>query len=145
MAHASRLGQKTEASLTNSTKQPPSSYFYLYPDKKLFSSPADQNIKLLWRLPIMFWNSWKPKIPLPEIMKKFILILRRNTPGTRVGPGSRNRKLASGDSPKWVKSKRRKRKKRERLNHGNNNGQLRIATPPRVAHASRLSQHSDWA
>ena len=29
----------------------------------------------------------------------------------------------------------RKREKRERLNDGNNNGQPRIATPPRVAHA----------
>ena len=29
----------------------------------------------------------------------------------------------------------RKREKRERLNDGNNNGQLRIATLPRVAHA----------
>ena len=29
----------------------------------------------------------------------------------------------------------RKRKRRERLNDGNNNGQLGIATPPRVAHA----------
>ena len=32
------------------------------------------------------------------------------------------------------KTEREKRKK-ERLNDGNNNGQLRIATPPRVAHA----------
>ena len=31
----------------------------------------------------------------------------------------------------WQKEKRKK----ERLNDGNNNGQLRIATPPRVAHA----------
>ena len=40
----------------------------------------------------------------------------------------------TGDSTKWVKSKRRKRKK-ERPKLGNNNGQLCIATPPRVAHA----------
>ena len=41
-----------------------------------------------------------------------------------------------GVSPKWVKSKkRRNEKKRERLKVGNNNGQLRIATPPRVAYA----------
>ena len=30
--------------------------------------------------------------------------------------------------------KREKERKKERLNDGNNNGQLRIATPPRVAH-----------
>ena len=29
----------------------------------------------------------------------------------------------------------RKREKKERLNDGNNNGQLRISTPPQVAHA----------
>ena len=40
-------------------------------------------------------------------------------------------------SQKWVKSKRQreKEKKKKRLNDGNNNGQLRIATPPRVAYA----------
>ena len=47
--------------------------------------------------------------------------------------------FAHGDSPKWVKSRRWRRKKeknkRERAKVGNNNGQLRIATPPRVAHA----------
>ena len=54
----------------------------------------------------------------------------------------RNKCSASGDSPKWVKNKRRKRdgkkekkKKKERPKVGNKNGQLRIATPPRVAHA----------
>ena len=42
----------------------------------------------------------------------------------------------TGVSPKWVKSKRRREKrKRRRAKVGNNNGQLRIATPPRVAHA----------
>ena len=34
---------------------------------------------------------------------------------------------ASGDSPKWVKSKRRRKKRENRLNDGNNNGQPRIA------------------
>ena len=33
------------------------------------------------------------------------------------------------------KAKDGEKRKRERLNDGNNNGQLRIATPPRVAHA----------
>ena len=45
---------------------------------------------------------------------------------------------ALGDSPKWVKSKRWKRKKereKEKYDVGNNNGQLHIATPPLVAHA----------
>ena len=65
-----------------------------------------------------------------------------NTPGTAVGQGGRdriyllvmpkylgNKFSASGVSPKWVKSNRRKRKqkKRERKKVGNNNGQLRIA------------------
>ena len=42
-----------------------------------------------------------------------------------------------GVSPKWVKSKRQRKKEREkeRTKVGNNNGQLHIATPPRVAHA----------
>ena len=40
-----------------------------------------------------------------------------------------------GRFPEVVKSKRQKRKKEERAKVGNNNGQLRIATPPRVAHA----------
>ena len=40
-----------------------------------------------------------------------------------------------GDSPKWVKSKKWREKRRGRPNVGNNNGQLRIATPPQVAHA----------
>ena len=43
----------------------------------------------------------------------------------------KNRFSASGVSPKWVKSKRRKRRekerKKERLKVGNNNGQLCIA------------------
>ena len=48
----------------------------------------------------------------------------------------RNKFFLTGDSPKWVKSKRRREKRRrERPNDGNNNGQLRIATLPRVAHA----------
>ena len=34
-----------------------------------------------------------------------------------------------------------KEKKKERLNDGKDNGQLCIATPPRVASASRLGQH----
>ena len=38
-----------------------------------------------------------------------------------------------GQKQKTEREKERKR--RERLNDGNNNGQLRIATPPRVAHA----------
>ena len=40
--------------------------------------------------------------------------------------------------PKWFKSKRqreRKERKREKPKVGNNNGQLRIATPPLVAQA----------
>ena len=44
----------------------------------------------------------------------------------------------TGDSPKWVKSKRRrreKRKKTERPKVGNNNGQLHITTSRPVAHA----------
>ena len=32
------------------------------------------------------------------------------------------------------KQKTERKRKKERLNDGNNNGQLRIATPPRVAH-----------
>ena len=34
-----------------------------------------------------------------------------------------------------LKMEKKEKKKKERLNDGNNNGQLRIATPPRVAHA----------
>ena len=37
-------------------------------------------------------------------------------------------------SPKGVKEREREKKKEERPKVGNNNGQLRIATPPRVAH-----------
>ena len=33
------------------------------------------------------------------------------------------------------KTEKKERRKRERLNDGNNNGQLRIAMPPRVADA----------
>ena len=33
--------------------------------------------------------------------------------------------------------KKKERKKKERLNDGNNNGQLRIATPPRVVYAKQ--------
>ena len=42
-----------------------------------------------------------------------------------------------GDCPKWVKSKKRRKRKKERrrANNDKNNGQLRIAPPPRVAHA----------
>ena len=40
-----------------------------------------------------------------------------------------------GSFPRWVKSKRRReRRKKQKLIDSNNNGQLRIATPPRVAH-----------
>ena len=39
-----------------------------------------------------------------------------------------------GSCPK-VGQKKKKRKRRERPNDGNNNGQLRIAMPPRVGHA----------
>ena len=39
----------------------------------------------------------------------------------------------TGVSPKWVKSKRQRKKERAKV--GNNNGQLRIAMPPWVAHA----------
>ena len=49
----------------------------------------------------------------------------------------KNKVSHSGDSPKWVKSKRRrerKERKRERPKVGNNNGQLRITMPPRAAH-----------
>ena len=44
-----------------------------------------------------------------------------------------------GSFPK-VKNKRwrEKERKKERMKDGNNNGQLRIATSPRMAHASRL-------
>ena len=47
-----------------------------------------------------------------------------------------------GDSPKCVKSKRRrKRGERERLNDGDNNGQATHGTTQaRMAHASRLGQ-----
>ena len=38
------------------------------------------------------------------------------------------------------KTEEKKKKKKKRLNDGNNNGQLCIATPPRVAYASRLGQ-----
>ena len=38
-------------------------------------------------------------------------------------------------SQKQKTEKREKERKKERLNDGNNNGQLCIATPPRVAHA----------
>ena len=43
--------------------------------------------------------------------------------------------MHTGVFPKWVKSKRRREKERERVKDGNNNGQLNIATPPWVAHA----------
>ena len=79
-------------------------------------------------------------------------LLDINISGTAGGPGGHDRTLAfifwlcqniggnkfqrTGDSPKWVKSKRRREKKREeRPKVGNNNDQLRIATPPRAAHA----------
>ena len=48
------------------------------------------------------------------------------------------KQTASGFSPEWDKSKRRRKK--ERLKVSNNNGQLRIATPPQVAHASSQGQ-----
>ena len=41
----------------------------------------------------------------------------------------------TGVSPKWVKSKRRREREKEIPKVSNNNGQLRIATQPRVAHA----------
>ena len=41
-----------------------------------------------------------------------------------------------------LKTEKKEKKKKERLNDGNNNGQLCIATPPRVAHTSRLGQNS---
>ena len=41
-----------------------------------------------------------------------------------------------GGSPKWLKSNIRKRRERERLKVGNNNGQLRIANSPRPAQTS---------
>ena len=48
-----------------------------------------------------------------------------------------------GDSPKWVKSKKRRRK-RERLNNGDNNGQATHgARKARMAHTSRLGQLSN--
>ena len=40
-----------------------------------------------------------------------------------------------GQKQKTERKERKKERKRERLNDGNNNGQLRIATPPRVVHA----------
>ena len=45
-----------------------------------------------------------------------------------------NKISAKGVSPKWVKSRRRRRKRKKKKG-GENNGQLRIATPPRVVHA----------
>ena len=46
-----------------------------------------------------------------------------------------NKFSSTGDSRKWVKSRRLRGKKGRRAKVGNNNGQLLIATPPRVAHA----------
>ena len=40
----------------------------------------------------------------------------------------------SGSKAKDGEKKEREREREERLNDGNNNGQLRIATPPQVAH-----------
>ena len=53
-----------------------------------------------------------------------------------------------GDSPKWVKSKRRRERerKKERPKVGHNNGQLRISTSPHVAHAKPpgpIDTHTD--
>ena len=44
----------------------------------------------------------------------------------------------SGSKAKYSKEKEREREERPKV--GNNNGQLRIATPPRVAHASQMGQ-----
>ena len=46
----------------------------------------------------------------------------------------------TGDSPKWVKSKRRRKREKERLNDGNNNGQ---ATHGARKHAWRTQ--ATWA
>ena len=44
--------------------------------------------------------------------------------------------FAHGSFPEvGQKQKTEKKDKKKRANDGNNNGQLRIATPPRVAHA----------
>ena len=48
--------------------------------------------------------------------------------------------LHTGDSLKWVKNKRRREKKKERLNDGNNNGQ---ATHGAHKHAWRTQ--ATWA
>ena len=40
--------------------------------------------------------------------------------------------------PKVSQKQKTEKKEKKRLNDGNNNGQLRIATPPRVAHAKPL-------
>ena len=62
----------------------------------------------------------------------------KNTPGTAGGQNiGGNKFLHTGDSPKWVKSRRRREKERKRPNDGNKNGQ---ATHRARKHAWRLGQ-----
>ena len=70
----------------------------------------------------------------------------KNTPGTRGGPGMYllvmpkywgKQIFTHGSFPEVgpkqkTERKKKKERERERLNDGNNNGQIRIATPPRV-------------
>ena len=49
-----------------------------------------------------------------------------------------------GQRQKTEKKINERERKKERAKVGNNNGQLRIATPPRVAHASRLGQNASF-
>ena len=46
-----------------------------------------------------------------------------------------------GSFPQVGQKLNAEKRKKKRLNDGNNNGQLRIAMPPQVAHASHISQH----
>ena len=93
----------------------------------------------------------------PQLAGSFLI----NTPGTAGGPGGRDRTLAVKSRKKrrkinnkswkvgdnngqathgarkhaWRTQAAWAKRENERLNDGNNNDQLRIATPPRVAHA----------
>ena len=78
-----------------------------------------------------------------EKSQRFVLHACLNTEETRVGPGGGDRTLAVKINNKKHKATVNiiiflhisSTKNQKRLNFGNNNGQLRIATPPRVAHA----------
>ena len=67
---------------------------------------------------------------------------RKNTPGTRGGPGGCDRTLAMKRRKNakksvflFVKKEKPEEEKRKRPKAGNNNGQLCIAMPLRLAHA----------